>query len=377
MHVGFFINTPAHAHLYRETIRQLEDREIDVTVFARDDSCTLDILDYYDIAYLVYGARNGGRLELAQELPGHLWRIKRAVADRSLDVIFGMGVYSTYAAWLANATAITVMDSEPLAFKQRLTSPIVGAFLTPASFRRDLGPKHFVFDGFKETAYLHPAIFTPTGDARQALELSHEESFSIVRFNAFNGHHDMGRAGFSTEQKQELIRELDQFGTVFVSDEAEKLDISALPAKPYDAHPALMHDALAEADLLIADTQTMVTEAALLGTPAIRSNSFVGDGDMGNFQTLESAGLVWNYPTFEGVLEAATTILSDPDMDETLRERHATFMADKCNLTAVFVDLVESLAAGQSIESALSHHGSLRPNVVDHDTRSQATESHP
>ena len=39
--------------------------------------------------------------------------------------------------------------------------------------------------------------------------------------------------------------------------------------------------------MVVADTQTIVTEAAVLGTPAIRYNSFAGENDMGNFVELE------------------------------------------------------------------------------------------
>lgn len=363
MHVGIFINTPAHAHLYRETVRSLDECDVTVSVFARDDSCTCAILDYYSIPYHVYGTRQGGRFQLALELPGHLHRIRQFVSDRSLDLVFGMGVYSTYAAWLADATAITVMDSEPLALKQRLTAPIVGAFLTPASFRGHLGPKHFVFDGFKETAYLHPAINTQSGDSREALQLTPGEPFTIVRFNAFNGHHDMGKRGFSDDEKRELIKTVAQHGTVVVSDEASSLDLDRLPARPFDAHPAVMHDALAEAQLLIADTQTMVTEAGLLGTPAIRSNSFVGDDDMGNFHTLADAELIWNCQTFEEVLDTAKSILQNETMDQEMQRRRDAFLANKCNLTEVFVDLIGAVANGSSLETALYRNPALQSKL--------------
>jgi predicted glycosyltransferase len=99
---------------------------------------------------------------------------------------------------------------------------------------------------------------------------------------------------------------------------------------------------LAEAELLVADTQTMVTEAALLGTPAIRSNSFVGEGDMGNFLELERQDLVFNIAEFDDVLEQAATLLETDGVKETWRARRDAFMAEKVNLTDLLVDLAHS-----------------------------------
>ncbi len=365
MNIGIFTNTPAHAHLYRACIDELEVRNHDVTVFARDDGPTLALLDYHDISYRVYGSRDITTYGLVRELPGHLHAIARHVRDTDLDLVLGMGVYSTFAALLARSEAITVMDSEPMATIQRLGAPFVSAFLTPSSFRRDLGKKHYVFDGFKETAYLHPDVFERDPTIRADLGLGPEEPFVLVRFNAFNGHHDVGHRGFDDEQKRRLVSELSTEATVLVSDESDQLTYEELPARPYGAHPARIHDALAEAELLIADTQTMVTEAALLGTPAIRSNSFVGENDMGNFRDLEAAGLVCNLDGFEDVMTTATELLQRSDTADAWARKREQFLADKCNLTAVLVDLVERCGAAGSVPDALRGQRALRPRGTE------------
>lgn len=361
MDVGIFTNTPAHVHLYRECIHELETRDHTVTVFARDDGPTLDLLEYFNIPYRVYGTRDVTTYGLVRETPSHLWSIARFVREADLDLVLGMGVYSTFAAVIGRCDAITVMDSEPMATIQRLGAPVVSAFLTPASFRRDLGGKHYVFDGFKETAYLHPDVFERDPTVRAELGLDAEEPYVIVRFNAFNGHHDVGQRGFTLPQKRRLIEALAEEATVIVSDESDRLALDDMPARPYAAHPARIHDALAEASLLIADTQTMVTEAGLLGTPAIRSNSFVGDDDMGNFRDLERAGLVFNLAAFDAVVRRGRELLSDDATTESWEEKRAEFLSNKCNLTAVLVELVEDVRRTGSVTNAVDRQRSLRP----------------
>lgn len=40
-----FTNTPAHVHLYRETVAELQARGHDVLVLVRDYGCTLALAD--------------------------------------------------------------------------------------------------------------------------------------------------------------------------------------------------------------------------------------------------------------------------------------------------------------------------------------------
>ena len=368
MHIGIFTNTPAHVHLYRECIKIVRASGHDVTVFARDDECALALLEYHDIPYRRYGGRDETAIGLIRELPGHAWNIAKIIRDIELDIVLGMGVYSTYAATLAGADAITVMDSEPTALKQRISAPLVEAILTPSTFRRYLGRKHYAFHGFKETAYLHPEVFTPDMTVRDELGIASDEPYSIVRFNAFNGHHDVGKRGFSFEEKREIVLRLAEFGTVFISDEAERMSLDDLPVRRFDAHPARIHDAIAEAQLLITDTQTMATEAGLIGTPTIRSNSFVGDKDMGNFHALERAGLIYNLTDVVTVLETAESLLDNTKTKRKWAERRTSFLQDKCNLTAVLVEVLLAVADGSPVRSAVDEHPALYRRTA-HDAR--------
>lgn len=352
MRVGIFTNTPAHVHLYRNAIAELQERGHTIVVFARDDGCALDLLEYFGIDYYQYGSRDTTKRNLFLKLPIHLRNIYRIVRKEDLDLVFGMGIYSAFAGAVSRTPAISVTDSEPMASRHVATSPFVKAFLTPATFTRNLGKKHYTFDGFKETAYLHPDVYTSTGTIRDELGVG-DDPFVLVRFNAFNGHHDVGRRGFTPDQKEALIDRLSEHATVFVSDETGTLDFDESAARPYDAHPALMHEALAEAELLIADTQTMITEAALLGTPAIRSNSFVGDDDMGNFKELERAGLVYNFSQFESVVSTAEELLTRGDTKEVWEQKRTEFLSDKCHLTALIVDIVERADATGSVDTAV------------------------
>jgi predicted glycosyltransferase len=346
MRIQVFANTPAHAHVYKHAVAELREGGHEVQVLARDYGCTHDILDYNDISYASYGYCGTTPLSLARNLPGHYVRIARATRRFDPDVIFGMGSYAAHAGLLSRTPVVLLLDSEPTSLDHAISRPFARAILTPRAFRKDLGENHYVFEGFKESAYLAPSVFEPDPRAREQLGVAEDERFVLLRFNAFGSHHDLGKAGFSRDQRRALIRELAEHATVFVSDEKGDMDLSDLPARPYDLHPALLHDVLAAADLLVADTQTMVTEAALVGTPAVRSNAFVGDDDMGNFVELESAGLVYNVAEFEAVRERSVELLSDAAAIAGWHERHAAYVADMPDLSEVIV--ATALAEGNA-----------------------------
>jgi len=74
-----------------------------------------------------------------------------------------------------------------------------------------------------------------------------------------------------------------------------------------------IHDLLAFADCYVGDSQTMATEAALLGTPAVRTSAFVGDDDMSNFRELETEyGLLQSFADEDAAIDRAVAFLKEP-----------------------------------------------------------------
>jgi predicted glycosyltransferase len=343
MKFTFLTNTPAHVHLYKHAVRRLRERGHEVLVLARDYGCTTALLDYYDLPHEVYGSCGTAKSSLFLQLPGHYWNVFRAVRRFDPDLLFGMGGYAAHAGFVTRTPVVLILDSEPTSLDHLVSRPFARAILTPHAFRKDLGANHYEFTGFKETAYLHPDVFEPSGNVRERLGVGPDEPYVLARFNAFGSHHDIGEGGFSPAQRREFVERLAADATVFVSDEGGDFDFEDSPGRPFDLHPALLHDALAAADLLVADSQTTVTEAALLGTPAIRSNSWVGDDDMGNFRELEAQGLVHNIAAFDEVLDTALDLLTDPDANERWQRRRTEYLAEQVNLTDLIVDVAEAL----------------------------------
>ncbi|MDF9745993.1 DUF354 domain-containing protein [Natrinema salsiterrestre] len=344
MRILVLANTPAHVHLYRHTVDRLEEAGHEVLVLTREYACTTDLLDFFDLPYRAYGRhRTDGysTLQFARELGGQFCRIGIEALRFAPDVVFGRGPFAAYAGTLTRTPVVLVLDDEPGDFNHTVSRPFADCILSPAVTRRDLGDDHYTFDGFKECAYLHPDVFETNGDIREYLDVGPDEPYVIVRFNALDALHDAGLEGFRPDQRRDLIERLSEAATVFVSDEGDEMDLRDLPARPYDLHPALIHDAMAEASLLVADTGTMATEAALLGTPAFRYRG-TDDHEYGEFRELERAGLAEQFDEYEAIRDRSLEILAADDAGDRWQSRRREYVGGLVNLTDLLVDVATS-----------------------------------
>jgi predicted glycosyltransferase len=143
------------------------------------------------------------------------------------------------------------------------------------------------------------------------------------------------------ETKRELVKKLGKYATVFISSEAplpKEFEKYRLPISIES-----IHDFLFCAKLLVCDSQTMTTEAGVLGTPAIRCNSFVGENDMGNFIELEQKyGLIFNYNDPNKAINKAVELIQEPNLKEEWRKKREKILKDKIDITKFMLWFIEN-----------------------------------
>jgi predicted glycosyltransferase len=335
MRLAIFVNTPAHAHTYRNFVRQATESGDDVLVLAREYSCTLDILEYHDIDYVTYGTHDTSRYSLANfamELPEQFARIAWHIRRFSPEIIFGRGPYAGFAGSVCEARVVLLLDSEPSELLHQISSRVADLIITPSVTDIDLGANHYRIEGFKECGYLHPETYVPDYSVREELGVEPDVPLVIVRFDSLDALHDRGEAGHSANYRQRLIEQLSEKARVLVSDEGGTVDLSDLDGTHFELHPARMHDALATADLLVAETGTMVTESAFLGTPAIACGGFV-EQEFGEFVALEEAGLIETATDIDEVLGLSLAVLDDKDASARYQQRRLAFTKELVDLT--------------------------------------------
>jgi predicted glycosyltransferase len=197
------------------------------------------------------------------------------------------------------------------------------------------------YPGYHELAYLHPNRFVADESVISDIGLKKGDPFFVLRFNAFKAHHDAGVSGISEDQKVELIHKLSPKGRVLISSEEE------LPVKfePYriTIQQSKIHSLMYYATLFIGDSQTMASEAAVLGTPSLRCNSFAG-----RISYLEEEehkyGLTFGFKPYEfdQLLKKIDDLLEIPDLKKEWSKRKQRLLDNKIDVTSFWVWFIEN-----------------------------------
>jgi uncharacterized protein len=347
MNICVILNTPAQVHFYRNIIKLLDSRGHKVTILAREYGETISLLDELEIDYSRYNFVSNSPVRTLLSFPIDVVNICKLLYKKKIDVILGFGMYDVFSAVILRAKSVVFYDSEPkinffMNLQYKMFMPFVTSFISPSSFTQDLGRKHVRVDSFKELSYLHPEYFKPDVSIYDLLNISPTEDYAVLRFNNFDAIHDISKSGFSLEEKVELTALLSRRAHVFISSEA-KIPAELEPFR-LKIPKNRIHDLLFYAKLLVTDTQTMATEAAILGTPVIRRNKFVGKSDMGNFVDLEKKyGLMYNVTDFNKVKEIALEVLSEKDIKAVWAARRREFLLNKADIVDFIVSSVEKL----------------------------------
>jgi predicted glycosyltransferase/VanZ family protein len=189
--------------------------------------------------------------------------------------------------------------------------------------------KKIGYNSYHEFAFLHPDNFQASeAIAKKYLDLS-KKNF-IIRFTAFNAHHDYGKHGIDSKTADDLIKQLLPHGNVFISSEKEipkNLERYRLTIDPND-----IHHVIAFSNIVIGDSQSMAMEAACLGVPSLRLNDYAG-----RISVLEE--LEHTYSLTFGFLpkqkklffEKLKELLHDTDLKNVFQKRKQQLINDKIN----------------------------------------------
>lgn len=183
------------------------------------------------------------------------------------------------------------------------------------------------YPSLHELFYLHPSRFSPDPEIRSELGLSGQDRYGIVRLSALTAHHDYGVRGLAKDFLLETIARYSHEVKIFISGE-KALDADLEPYR-IPIRPERMHHALAFADFFLGDSQTMTAEAAVLGTPALRLNDFVGR--ISYIAELERYGLAFGFRPGEeqALAETLDSIIRGADTRQEFVLKRQEMLEDK------------------------------------------------
>jgi uncharacterized protein len=337
--VAFIINTPGQAHTWKYIIKELLAKGNKVKIVARDYGGTLKILDASGLEYSSFNTF-GSRFQRLIGSYKHIQCCYNILKESVPSLVVGFGLDAAITAKRLKTHCIVFIDNESTYFQNMATKLMVDSIMTPLEFKQDFGHKHIRVKAYKELSYLHPNHFTPDVSILKYLQVSEGDPYVILRFNSFDAIHDIGKMGFTISEKYKLVDELKNYAKIFISPEGhlpQDLEQYKLSI-PYHK----IHDVLWYAKLVIADTGTLSTEAAILGTPTIMYNPDVMR--FSNFLELDfKYGLLSIFTKFDIANERILKLIQEPNLKEQWDQKRKIMLRDKIDLTRFVVDYIEDL----------------------------------
>lgn len=342
MRIVIDIGHPAQVHFFRHAIQLLKKHghQVRVTTVDKDVACAL--LDAYQISYTCLGQTGQTFWQKLCSIPRLNKALYQVLKEWAPDIFVGFGsIRAAQVAWWLRKRSVIFNDTEATWREHILYAPFAHVIATPYCFRRSLGRKHQRFHGYAELAYLHPSQFQADISVLKDLGVEEGQRYFVLRFVAWQATHDLGHQGFCLAQKRNLISYLNHLGKVFISAEGSL----ETEFQPYVLPTAVqqMHDVLAQATLFISESHTMSTEAALLGTPAVRFNTYVGEQDMGNFVELEKRyDLIHSFNDYEQMMTQVGHLLTEHDLKKQWARKRDHLLLEQIDVTSWMVHLIEN-----------------------------------
>jgi len=339
MKVMVSIGTPNQVHFFKNIIWKLEKDDHEAMTAVRDKEIAIKLLNTYKFKYSVVGKSYRNVIMKGYDLFKRDYKLLKIAKRFKPDVLIGHGAISAaHISRLIDKPSINHEDTEQSMEQIRLYKPFVSTIITPSCFGKDLGLKQIRYNGYKELAYLHPNWFKPDPSVLDMLGVSKDEKYVVLRFSAFSASHDIGIKGFSLDDKRKIVRKLKEYTKVFISSETKlsnDLEKYAMKIPPHK-----MHDVLYYASLLIGDTETMTTEAGILGTPVIINHP--KSLRMSNFVELEKKyGLIFNIQESETVTKKAVDLIQQPNLKQEWQKKREKLLEDKIDVTAFMTWFIE------------------------------------
>jgi len=329
---------PAHVHLFKNCIWELQERNHNVYVFTRKKDVVIELLNHYKFQYIVLDSYYYYLHEKIFSLVKCISILLKHSKSIEPDIFIGGGPAAAFVSKIRNATKISFGDSElALKYHKWINLPFVNFFLTPSCYKKDIGKKQIRYNGYHELAYLHPSYFFPNPNVISKLGINIDKKFIIMRFVSWKASHDYGQHGLNNKSKRNIVRILSHYANIYITSE-ESLPEEFISYQ-IQIPPEEIHNALYYASLYVGEGATMASESAVLGTPAIYVNSI----SAGTIEEQQKYGLIFHYLNEKDILHKGIEILKNKSETNDWKVKRNKLISEKINVTEYLVNFIEEL----------------------------------
>jgi uncharacterized protein len=266
------------------------------------------------------------------------------VRNMHYDLFVGTDPSLAHIGFIKKIPVLTVLEDDIQVIHKlaRITYPLTSVILVPKECKTGKFEKKTIhYEGYMKLAYLHPNWFKKT-------EAVLKKPYYLIRRSKLDAYHDTKIAGLSFDLIIKIIDLLKKSGSVYISSEGtieHSLKSYELQVKANE-----IQQVLANANLLISDSQSMSAEAAMLGVPSIRFSDLAGKISV--LEALEhkyglTYGILTDSP--DELFNKIKEFLSFKDLGNEFAKRRQCMLADKIDVTAFMVWFIENYPTSAEI----------------------------
>ena len=339
------IGHPAHFYLFLNPYRALKEYGFDFIFTVRNRKSITNLLDHYDVQYLVASNPKQGLFGLFVELIVHNFKVLLFSLKFKPDFLIGTSPSAAHIASLLGLKSIIFNedDFDYVLLFSLITYPLASHIVIPNVLRDPFNSKQIRHNSLHELSYLHPNSFK-NFNLKHDFQNDPNKRLYLIRCVSLHAHHDVNHRGIDFPLLRKMIDLLSQSGTILISFEGE----CPQEFKEYEFcyQPYLMHSFIKKAHLFISDSQTMSLESALLGTPAIRVNTFKAKCSIINDVEFNHELIFSFFPNdIENILEYIDTFKENSLAYKRWKLRYDNFIKSKINFSDTIVEIILKLSS--------------------------------
>lgn len=275
----FYFGHPSHYHVFKYVIKDLNESGLKTTILIKKKDILEDLLKEENIEYIniLPEGRSNSLIGIGYGVLKRDYRLFNYLIRHKHNLLVGSEPSLAHVGKLLgiNSLIFAEDDNDVAPLFSKLTYPFCSHIISPEVC--DIGKwsyKKIPYSGYQKLSYLHPDVFTPSLNSIDLKNVDKSQPFFLIRLSGLSAYHDKGVKGFDNEMLKTIVENLEKKGAVYISSEKKLPDLynSYLLDIPLND----IHHLLANAKMLISDSQSMSVEASLLGTPSLRLNDLVG-----------------------------------------------------------------------------------------------------
>lgn len=348
MRILFFIVHPAKFLMFRNTINELKKRghTVDWVIPSKFTLEDLTKKEGWEYTNLFPEGRLTKGLPLlvsaALNMIKTVFRLFKYTKGKKYDLFISSDMLS-FVGWVKGVPTLIFQDDD---FKVVPEYSPIWLFATKVYTPEgcDLGPfryKQVTYKSSHKWAYCNPKYFKPDKNAIKKFNPK-LKPYSLIRLVSLTASHDHGNVGFSDDRVRKLVDVLEKKGNVYILYEREiRKDLEKYKYLIKDPYEYLQ--ALHFAQIVIGDGQSTVSEAGLLGTPAIRFNKLKNKiGVLNKEHNVYGLNYAYDVDEFDQMMAKVKEILSMKNAKEVWKKKVERYSKDHIDSTEFYINLIES-----------------------------------